>query len=128
MNARKNGFRFRAAGVGAGAALAGRLASACCVGPSLAPIAISVLGAGGLIAVSALRPYTPLLLVGGLRYCSRSVFDRFTGANLPAPTRADYESRKSLHGLLPFYGRLPSPTPYTDSSTNENTCAVEVFC
>ncbi len=53
-----------AAGAGTGAALTATLASACCVGPSLAPVAISLLGAGGLIAVSALRPYTPLLLIG----------------------------------------------------------------
>lgn len=53
-----------AAGIGTGAALTATLASACCVGPSLAPLAISLLGAGGLIAVSALRPYTALLLIG----------------------------------------------------------------
>ena len=53
-----------AAGVGTSAALTAALASACCVGPSIAPIAMSLLGAGGLIAVSGLRPYTPILLVG----------------------------------------------------------------
>lgn len=49
--------------VGTAAAVTAALASACCVGPSLAPVLISVLGASGLIAMTWLRPYTPLLLV-----------------------------------------------------------------
>jgi hypothetical protein len=56
-----------AAGLGTGAALTAGVASACCVGPALAPIFLSVLGASGLAAVSGLRPFTPwLLLVSGL--------------------------------------------------------------
>lgn len=56
-----------AASVGTGAAVTAALASACCVGPSLAPMMISLLGASGLIAVSTLRPYTvPLLLASAL--------------------------------------------------------------
>jgi len=64
MKLRSSVSSIGAAGVGTGAALTATLASACCVGPSLAPIAISVLGASGLIALTALRPYTPLLLLG----------------------------------------------------------------
>jgi len=52
---------------GTGAALTAALAGACCVGPSLAPVMIWLLGASGLIAVSSLRPYTaPLLVVSAL--------------------------------------------------------------
>lgn len=53
-----------AATVGTGAALTAVVASACCVGPVLAPIFLAILGASGLAAVSGLRPYTPWLLVG----------------------------------------------------------------
>jgi hypothetical protein len=52
-----------AAGLGTGAALTAGVASACCVGPTLAPIFLSVLGASGLATVSGLRPFTPWLLV-----------------------------------------------------------------
>lgn len=53
-----------AAGLGTGAALTAGVASACCVGPALAPIFLSVLGASGLATVSGLRPFTPWLLLG----------------------------------------------------------------
>jgi hypothetical protein len=33
------------------------VAAACCVGPSIAPLLLPVLGASGLIAIAALRPY-----------------------------------------------------------------------
>jgi hypothetical protein len=52
-----------AAGLGTGAAITAGVASACCVGPALAPIFLSVLGASGLATVSALRPFTPWLLL-----------------------------------------------------------------
>ncbi|GAC1418503.1 MAG: hypothetical protein NVSMB57_13150 [Actinomycetota bacterium] len=52
-----------AATVGTGAVLTASVASACCVGPALAPVFVSVLGASGLAAVAGLRPYTPWLLV-----------------------------------------------------------------
>lgn len=52
-----------AATVGTGAALTAGVASACCVGPALAPIFVAILGAGGLAAVSGLRPFTPWLLL-----------------------------------------------------------------
>jgi hypothetical protein len=48
------------------------VAAACCVGPSVAPLLLPVLGASGLIAIAALRPYmiwlevvTALLLAFG---------------------------------------------------------------
>ena len=52
-----------AATVGTGAALTAAVASACCVGPALAPVFLSVFGASGLVAVSYLRPYTLWLLL-----------------------------------------------------------------
>lgn len=65
------------AGAGTGAALTATLASACCVGPSLAPLAVWILGAGGLVAVSALRPYAPYLLAAAalmLAFSFRSAY------------------------------------------------------
>ena len=52
-----------AASVSTGAALTAGVASACCVGPAMAPILVTILGASGLAAVSGLRPYTPWLLL-----------------------------------------------------------------
>jgi hypothetical protein len=52
-----------AATVGTGAVLTATVASACCAGPALAPIFVSVLGASGLAAVSGLRPYSPWLFL-----------------------------------------------------------------
>jgi hypothetical protein len=63
MSASKQVGSIGAATVGTGAALAAGIASACCVGPALAPIFVTVLGAGGLAAVSGLRPYAPWLLL-----------------------------------------------------------------
>ncbi len=63
MNGSKQVGAVGAATVGAGAALTAGIASACCVGPALAPIFVTVLGAGGLAAVSGLRPFTPWLLL-----------------------------------------------------------------
>jgi len=53
-----------AATIGTGAVLTATVASACCVGPALAPILVSVLGSSGLAAVAGLRPYSPWLLLG----------------------------------------------------------------
>ncbi|HEY2473845.1 MAG TPA: mercuric transporter MerT family protein [Candidatus Cybelea sp.] len=63
MNRPSQAGAIGAATVGTGAALTAGIASACCVGPALAPIFVSVLGASGLVAVSGLRPYTPWLLI-----------------------------------------------------------------
>jgi len=63
MSAGKQVGAIGAATVGTGAALTAGIASACCVGPALAPIFVTVLGASGLAAVSGLRPYTPWLLL-----------------------------------------------------------------
>ncbi len=52
-----------AATVGTGAVLTATVATACCAGPALAPIFLSVLGASGLAAVSGLRPYSPWLFL-----------------------------------------------------------------
>ena len=51
-----------AAAAGTGAAMTAGFASACCVGPAVAPILMTVLGSSGLIAISYLRPYTPWML------------------------------------------------------------------
>jgi hypothetical protein len=63
MNTSKQVGTIGVATVGTGAALTAGIASACCVGPALAPIFVTVLGAGGLAAVSELRPYAPWLLL-----------------------------------------------------------------
>jgi hypothetical protein len=63
MKAGKQVGAIGAATVGTGAALTAGVASACCVGPALAPIFVAVLGAGGLATVSGLRPFTPWLLL-----------------------------------------------------------------
>lgn len=52
-----------AATAGSAAVFTAAVAGACCVGPALAPVFVSVLGASGLATVSGLRPYTPWLLV-----------------------------------------------------------------
>jgi hypothetical protein len=53
-----------AATIGTGAALTAGVAGACCAGPALAPVFLAILGSGGLIAASALRPFTPWMLLG----------------------------------------------------------------
>lgn len=52
-----------AATLGTGAAVTAGFAGACCVGPAIAPILLGALGSSGLIALSTLRPFTPLLLL-----------------------------------------------------------------
>lgn len=75
-----------AATVGTGAALTAGVASACCVGPAVAPIFVTVLGAGGLAAVSGLRPYTPWMLLasGAALAFSLRLLRRRSGCD-PAP-------------------------------------------
>jgi hypothetical protein len=86
-----------AAGLGTGAALTAGVASACCVGPTLAPIFLSVLGASGLATVSGLRPFTPWLLLGSglmLSFSFWSSYRRSSCAGLPPPvSRAVYVAR-----------------------------------
>lgn len=55
-----------AAGGGVGAAVVAALASACCVGPVVAPLFVSVLGASGAAWAAGLKPYGPYLLLGSL--------------------------------------------------------------
>jgi hypothetical protein len=49
-----------------GAAVVAAVASACCVGPVVAPIFVSVLGASGAAWAAGLKPYSPYLLLGSL--------------------------------------------------------------
>ena len=63
MNTGKQLSAIGSAAVGTGAALTAGVASACCVGPALAPFFVTVLGASGLAAVSGLRPYAPWMLL-----------------------------------------------------------------
>ncbi|MEO9170674.1 MAG: hypothetical protein ABI278_05800 [Candidatus Aquilonibacter sp.] len=64
MNRTKDLGTIGAATIGTGAALTAGIASGCCVGPALAPIFLSALGASGLAAATGLRPYAPWLLLG----------------------------------------------------------------
>ncbi len=53
--------------VGLGSAATAAAVSACCTGPALGPLVISLLGASGAVALEGLRPYTiPLLVLSGL--------------------------------------------------------------
>src|SRR5260370_27952801 len=62
MNAKETSA-IGAAAAGTGAVLTATVASACCVGPAVAPIFLSVLGASGLALVAGLRPYSPWILL-----------------------------------------------------------------
>ncbi len=77
-----------AATAGTGAVLTATVATACCAGPALAPLFLSVLGASGLAAVSGLRPYSPyLFLVSAamLAFSFRQVLRRPACAAAGAP-------------------------------------------
>lgn len=52
------------AAISTGAAVLAGISSACCVGPALAPLLLTVLGTSGLIALSWVRPYAPWMLLG----------------------------------------------------------------
>ena len=62
----KDARTVAAAGGGIGAALVATVAGACCVGPVVSPILVSVLGAGGAARAAGLKPYSPWLLLGSL--------------------------------------------------------------
>jgi len=53
-----------AAVAGTGAAAASVVAGACCVGPTLAPAIVGVLGAGGAAWTAGFAPWAPWLLAG----------------------------------------------------------------
>ena len=61
MNRARDAGAVGAAAAGIGAALTAAVASACCAGPALAPLLLSVVGAGALADVAGLRPYAPFL-------------------------------------------------------------------
>ena len=82
--------------VGTGAALTAAVASACCVGPALAPVFLSVFGASGLVAVSYLRPYTLWLLLGSgamLLFSFVQLYRKNACAVDAAPSRLSYGVR-----------------------------------
>ena len=57
MSVRQDATAVGAATAATGSAVTAAVAAACCVGPSAAPLLLPVLGASGLIAIAALRPY-----------------------------------------------------------------------
>lgn len=68
-----------AAIVGAGSALGATAASACCVGPVISPLLVSLLGASGAAWAASLKPYSLYLLGGAflfLLYGFRSAYRR----------------------------------------------------
>jgi hypothetical protein len=57
VSVRRDAAAVGAATAATGSAVTAAVAAACCVGPSIAPLLLPVLGASGLIAIAALRPY-----------------------------------------------------------------------
>jgi hypothetical protein len=57
VSVRKDAATVGAATAATGSAVTAAVAATCCVGPSIAPLLLPVLGASGLIAIAALRPY-----------------------------------------------------------------------
>lgn len=51
------------AAVGMGGAATAAAVSACCAGPALGPLVVTLFGASGAVALEGFRPYTILLLV-----------------------------------------------------------------
>ena len=74
-----------AASTGAGAALVSVVASACCVGPVIGPLVVTVLGAGGAAWAASLKPYSGWLLA-------------FAGVMLAAGFYGSYRGRRSCSG------------------------------
>ncbi len=72
-----------AAASGAGAALVATAAGACCT-PLVAPLVVTVLGAGGAAWAAGLKPYAPWLLAGAF-------------VMLAAGFRSAYRRRASCH-------------------------------
>ena len=67
MKLSKETTALGAGAAGAGTAVTAAIAAACCVGPALAPVFLSLLGAAGLAAVAGLKPYAAeLLLISGV--------------------------------------------------------------
>ena len=85
MKSTRGATAIGAATVGSGAALTAGVASACCVGPALAPIFVSILGAGGLAAVSGLRPFTPWMLLAAAVMLGFSFFQLYRRQAMCAP-------------------------------------------
>lgn len=65
------------AAIGTGAAVVAGISSACCVGPALAPLLLSVLGTGGLVALSWVRPYAPWMLLGAAAMLALSFWQSY---------------------------------------------------
>ncbi|HZY95756.1 MAG TPA: mercuric transporter MerT family protein [Candidatus Cybelea sp.] len=81
MSSRQTAAAVGAAGIASGSALTAGVAAACCVGPSLAPLLLPVLGATGLITIAMLRPYTiwlDLFAALMLAFSFRQVYRRRT--------------------------------------------------
>jgi len=57
-----------AAITGAGSALGATAASACCLGPAISPLLVSLLGASGAAWAASLKPYSLYLLGGALLF------------------------------------------------------------
>ncbi len=82
MTLREETPTIGAASLATGSALTAAVAGACCVGPSLAPLLLPILGATGLIAVASLRPYTiwlELLAALMLAFSFRQAYRRRAG-------------------------------------------------
>lgn len=96
---------------GMGGAATAAVVSAGCAGPSLGPLVIALLGAGGAVALEGLRPYMVSLLVvsglvmgasfwlsvRGVRACSlagSSAIVRFSSRLLPFSGPASHETRR----------------------------------
>lgn len=63
MSVRQDATAVGAATAATGSAVTAAVAAACCIGPSVAPLLLPVLGASGLIAIASLRPYMSWLEV-----------------------------------------------------------------
>ena len=79
--------------VGTGAAVTAAIASACCVGPALAPIFLAIFGASGLVAVSGLRPYTFWMLLGSAAMLAFSFRQLYRKNACSTPTAMSTVSR-----------------------------------
>ena len=82
MKFAKDAGALGAGAAGAGAAVTAAIAAACCVGPALAPVFLTLLGAAGLAAVAGLKPYAPALLL-------------ISGAMIVLPARSLYRRKAS---------------------------------
>jgi hypothetical protein len=76
------------AATGAGAAFVSVVASACCVGPVMGPLLVTILGAGGAAWAASLKPFSGWLLA-------------FAGVMLALGFYGSYRSRRSCSGGPP---------------------------